>query len=96
MKKILLLGLLLLSSCSDSGKGKLVKVYQDLSYGIDYENYCYVVVLEVDKDTHKVLKSDSVSYADVHYVPQDYEKKYKVKNEYLIYEKGKEFIIYYN
>ena len=101
MKKILLLGLLLLTACNSgvlttngSGKGKLLKRYEDYSYYIDYDNFYYVVIMEIDKDTHKITKTENVEFGNVYYIPRNYEIDTYRKTDYLVYERARELIIY--
>ena len=101
MKKILLLGLLLLTACESSvvstnisGKGKLLKRYEDYSYYIDYDNFYYVVIMEVDTNTHEIKKEDKVEFNKVYYVPRNQEDSKYRYTDYLVYERTKELIIY--
>ena len=105
MKKILLLGLLLLTACESSvvstnisGKGKLLKRYEDYSYYIDYDNFYYVVIMEIDNNTHEIKKEDKVEFSNVYYIPRNDDRsadRYRY-TDYLIYENTREFIIYTN
>lgn len=101
MKKILLLGLLLLTACESSvvstnvsGKGKLLKRYEDYSYYIDYDNFYYIVIMEMDNETHSVTKSENVEFGNVYYIPRNYEDEKYRYTDYLVYERARELIIY--
>lgn len=108
MKKVLLLvSLLGLCGCTSSlsqgnvgslqienTRGKLVNSYKNVSYIIEYDTHTYDIILEIDKDTHDILKQDTISFDDVHYIPKDM-TNYFLENEYLVYEHAKSLYVYY-
>lgn len=104
MKKILGLVVLmtLLGSCTTQNfingndKGKLLNTYQNVAYFIHYDTHTYEILLEVDKDTHEILKKDTISFDSVHSIPKSVDDGYyRVYNEYLVYEHHKALYVYY-
>ena len=94
-KMILLIGLLLISGCSNNGRGNLVKRMENVSYIIKYETHTYDIVTEFDYETLTITKTESVNFEDVHYIQKDSINHYDLENEYLVYTNGKSFYIYY-
>ena len=92
MKKILLLGILLITSCSSSGvkdlshdRGKLLETYHDVEYGYNYN----------EETTYSVIVNDKVYIIDIENVfnvnerhPQDY------LNSFYVYTHEQLLIIY--
>lgn len=105
MKKILLFAsLLIVCSCngsisgskslSSSGRGKLLSITENVSYYIKYETRTYEIIIEFDYEKHEIVKSESVDYSNVYFLPRDRENHYERYNEYLVYEHQKDLIIY--
>ena len=103
MKKILLFAsLLLVCSCNGSisgskslsSRGRLLSITENVSYYIKYDTRTYEVIIEFDYEKHEVIKSESVDYSNVYFLPIDRENHYERRNEYLVYEYRKDLIIY--
>ncbi len=103
MKKILLFAsLLLVCSCNGSisgskslsSRGRLLSITENVSYYIKYDTRTYEVIIEFDYEKHEVVKTESVDYSNVYFLPRDRENHRERRNEYLVYEYQKDLIIY--
>lgn len=81
-------------SKSLSSRGKLLSITENVSYYIKYDTRTYEVIVEYDDINHITLKTESVDYSNVYFLPRDRENHYERYNEYLVYEYQKDLIIY--